>query len=176
MRKVQILGASILSGLLIIILPGNENMAVAKTENFGFHLGGKNCNSQVEFDQDTGIVKIVPGLQLNAQNQLERVACLLRVTTTNNQVLVPVSIKGNVRSRGGKITVAITTNSGANMLSAIKQTYTNSGNIDVTNLFEPSENPQCGSSKTVGANISVFGSNASIDLDEIQFQLRSQEC
>ena len=178
MKKVNNLwGVLILSSLLINTLTSNHNMALSQTENFDFHVAGNGCNSQVEFDPVTRIVKLIPGLELNAQNELERSVCALRVTTpTNNYVLVPMSIKGNIRNRGGEMTIDITTNSGATILSTLKQTYTTSDEIDLTNLFEPSENPQCGSSEIVGANINVFGTNASIDLDDIQFELRSQEC
>ncbi len=152
-------------------------MAISQTEGLDFHIGGKGCNATVEFDPTTQVINFKSGLQLNAQNNLERAVCLLRISTPNSdQVLVPFSVKGKTTNRGGKMTVSITTNSGANIISTLKQSYTGSADIDVTDLFEPSENPQCVSSGIVGANINVFGTNAAIDLNDIRFQLQTQQC
>lgn len=177
MKKVNLGRVLILSTILISILSINPNMTLAQSDEFDFHIAGNGCNSQVEFDRTTSIVKLTPGLQLDAQNDLERAVCSLRITSPDSdRILVPLSIKGHVKNRGGDMTVAITTNSGANILSTMEKTYTKSGEIDVTDLFKPSEHPQCGASEIVGANINVFGTKASIVLDDIQFELRLSKC
>jgi hypothetical protein len=174
MKKVNLGKVLILSTILISTLSINPNVTLAQSDHFDFQLAGNGCNSQVEFDPVTGIVKLTPGIKLDAQNELERAVCSLRVKSPNSdRILVPLSITGSIKNRGGDMTVAITTNSGANILSTMEKTYTKSGEIDVTDLFKPSEHPQCGTSEIVGANINVFGTKASIVLDDIQFQLRS---
>lgn len=177
MKKINFLGLLIASSLLFNILPSSQHKALSQNGEIDFSIGGKGCNSRVEYNRVTRIVKLRPGLELNAYSQLERITCLLRVSSpSENHILVPIAIKGNTRNRGGKMTVAITTNSGANTISTMKRSYTTTGGMNLAQFFEPSDNPQCASSGNFGANISVFGTNAWVDLNNVQFEVRSRPC
>jgi hypothetical protein len=177
MKKINILGLLMGTGLLFNLLPSNQPQALSQPGGIDFNLAGDGCNSTVDYNPRTKILRLKPGLKLNAYKDIDRITCLLRVTSTNQDlILVPVAVKGSVKNRGGQMTVSITTNSGANILSTLKRSYNTSGGIDAVKFFEPSENPQCGSSGNFGANISVFGTNASVDLNDIQFQLQSKRC
>lgn len=123
------------------------------------------------------VVTLKPGMRLTANKDLDRIVCVLRInSTTDDQILVPLSVKGSTQINGGEMSIAITTNSGANVLSTAKENYTATGKIDITNLFEASDSPQCGSSTIVGANINLYGTNGSIDLNDIRFTLKSRTC
>jgi hypothetical protein len=177
MKKFNLVSLLIVSSLIINLLPNSHNQALSQTGDLDFNLAGNGCNSRVDYNPRTQVITLKPGLRLNARSDLERSVCILRVTSSrNDQILVPLSVKGTTRNYGGKMSIAITTNSGANVLSTLRRDYMTSGSINVANLFMSSENPQCASSNIVGANISVFGTNASIDLNDIRFTLQTKKC
>ncbi len=177
MKKINLFGLLVASGLLINMLPVTQSKALSQTGGIDFNVGGKGCNSSVQFNPRTQIITLKPGLKLNTYGNLDRISCLLRVSTpTDDKILVPIAVKGNTHNHGGKMTISITTNSGANVLSTMRRSYTTTGGINVAQFFVPSDSPQCGSSGNVGANVSVFGTNAAINLHNIQFKLVSKRC
>lgn len=177
MKKFNFVSLLILSSLTINLFPSSHNSVLSQTGAIDFNLAGNGCNSKVDYNPRTQVITLKPGLRLNTGRNLDRAVCILRVTTPrDDQILVPLSIKGTTRNYGGRMSIAITTNSGANVLSTLQRDYTSSGSINVGDLFTPSENPQCGSSNIVGANISVFGTNANINLNDIRFTLQTKKC
>jgi hypothetical protein len=177
MKNVKFLGLFTLLILLINILESSQYQALAQTGGVEINISGQGCNSRVEFNPYTQIVTLKPSMKLTARKEVERIVCVVRISTpTDDQILVPFSIKGNTRTNGGNMNVAITTNSGAEVLSTLRRTYTRSGGIDAAHLFSPSESPQCGSSSMVGANINLHGTNGSIELSDIRFKLQTKKC
>jgi hypothetical protein len=178
MKTFKLLGFSLLSILLVnILLQGSKSQALSQTGDVNINISGMGCNSSIDFNPSTQIITLKPGMRLSANKSLNRIVCVLRISTpTSDKILVPLSVKGSIRNYGGTMSVAITTNSGANVLSRIEKDYTRSGNIDLANLFSTSGIDQCGSSNTVGANINVFGTKGSIDLNDIRFRLQSKKC
>ena len=177
MKQIHLLGLLIGSSVLLNLLPNNQPQALSQTGGIDVRIAGEGCTSRVEYNPRTKIVRLRPGLKLNAYSEIDRTTCNLRISSPNeDQILVPIAVKGNTRNRGGKVTISMTTNSGAKILSTMKRSYTTTGGINVAQFFVPSESPQCGSSENIGANISVFGTNAWADLNDIQFQLQSKRC
>jgi hypothetical protein len=177
MKKLNLFSLLILSGLFMSIFPISHNQVLSQTGGIDFNLAGEGCNSSVEYNPTTKVVTLRPGLRLSAGSTVKRSVCILRVTSPrNDQILVPLSIQGTTRNNGGTMSIAITTNSGANILSTLKKDCKTTGSINVAHLFVPSENPQCGLSNIVGANINVFGKNASVNLNDIRFTLETRKC